>query len=157
MIVETEGYLEHGDLASHARFGPTERSRVMFGRPGRSYVFFIYGMHYMFNAVTEPEGRAGAVLVRALEPAEGLEVMKERRRRPAGDELTNGPARLYQALDITLEQNQADLTSGPLGIWKDRSFPDSEVIVTPRVGVVGSTEEPYRFAVKGNSNVSGRH
>lgn len=156
MIVETEAYLEHGDLASHARFGPTERSRVMFGRPGRSYVFFIYGMYHMFNTVTEAEGTAGAVLIRALEPLEGLEVMKERRRRPSGKDLANGPGRLCQALAITIEQNQVDLTRGPLGIWEHVSFYDSDVVATPRVGVVGSTEEPYRFAVKGNPNVSGR-
>lgn len=155
MIVETEAYLEHGDLASHARFGPTERSRVMFGRPGRSYVYLIYGMHCMFNTVTEVEGKAGAVLIRALEPAEGLDVMKERRHRPDGDDLTNGPGRLCQALAITMEQNQVDLTRGQLGIWEHVSFSDAEVVATPRVGVVGSTEEHYRFAVKGNPNVSG--
>ena len=154
MIVETEGYLGHGDDASHARFGKTPRSRVLFGPPGLAYVYFVYGMHHMFNVVTEADGVAGAVLIRALEPLQGLDLMKERRAKPDGVGLSNGPGRLCQAIAITLEQNEADLTSGPLGIWQGRSFADSEAETTPRIGVFGSVEEPYRFTVKGNPYIS---
>lgn len=156
IILETEGYLEHGDLASHARFGRTQRSHVLFGPPGHAYIYFVYGMHYLFNVVTESDKTAGGVLVRALEPVTGQSLMMARRGTSDERNLTNGPGRLTQALSITREQNQADLTKGPLGIWKMRRFDDSEVMATPRIGVGGSTEEPYRYVVKGNPNVSGR-
>lgn len=152
VIVETEGYLEHGDEASHARFGRTQRSSVMFGPPGVAYVYFVYGMHHMFNIVTEKEHVAGAVLVRALEPVEGIGLMAERR--GSERDLAGGPARLCQALAITLEQNGLDLTAGPLGVWRRKAYKDNEVEVTPRIGVVGSVEEPYRYLVKGNPHVS---
>jgi len=124
----------------------------MFGRPGVAYVYFIYGMHYMFNVVTEPEGSAGAVLVRALEPVEGVDLMKARTGRASA--LADGPAKLCQALAIDLSQNGQDVTRGALGIWRRKSFKESEVEVTPRIGVGGSCEEPYRFIVKGNPHVS---
>jgi DNA-3-methyladenine glycosylase len=111
----------------------------------------------MFNAVTEPEGRAGAVLVRAIEPAEGVDLMKANRGRGGVDVLTNGPARTCQALGITLEQNDWDLTEGPLGIWRGLSVIDADVVTTPRIGVVGSHKEPYRFLIKGNPYVSRQH
>jgi DNA-3-methyladenine glycosylase len=154
IIVETEGYLGPGDRASHARFGPTPRSEIMFGAPAVAYVYFIYGMHYMFNAVTGPVGTAGAVLVRALEPSRGVEVMEARRGTKDRRLLTSGPARLCMALDIELEQNGAGLYSGPLSIESGVSFEDPEVDVTPRVGVVDPEDEPYRFVVKGNRYVS---
>jgi DNA-3-methyladenine glycosylase len=154
VIVETEGYLGHGDMASHARFGKTPRSHVLFGPPARAYVYFVYGMHYLFNVVTEQNGVAGAVLIRALEPLEGLDLMKKRRARPDSSVVTNGPGRLCQAMAITLEQNEVDLTTGPLGIWRKVSFADSQVEITPRIGVIGSREEPYRFSVKNNPFVS---
>lgn len=153
MIVETEGYLEHGDMASHARFGRTPRSSIMYGPPGFAYVYFVYGMHYMFNVVTEERGRAGAVLVRALEPLEAPELMARRRGRAA--DLCNGPARLCQALNIDLRSNGADVVHGPLDIRRRRSFDDAEVVVTPRVGVPGSRDEPYRYCVKDSPHVSG--
>lgn len=150
--METEGYLEHGDLASHARFGPTPRSGRLFGPPGLAYVYFIYGMHHMFNVVTEPDGTAGAVLVRALEPVEGIELME--RRRGTARELASGPGRLCQALGITLEQNGMTLMEGPLSLFRRREYAEKEIEVTPRIGVAGSHEEPYRYLVKGNPNVS---
>jgi DNA-3-methyladenine glycosylase len=158
IIVETEGYLENGDRASHARFGPTNRSSVLFGPPGYAYVYFIYGMHYMFNVVTERDRTAGAVLVRALEPLRGIELMSRRRgvAPDANANLTRGPALLCQALGITLEENRADLDAGPLGIYAMRSYPDPEIMTTPRIGVGGSKEELYRYVVKGNPYVSRR-
>jgi len=152
VIVETEGYLGHGDDASHARFGRTPRASIMFGRPGHAYVYFIYGMHYMFNVVTEAEHAAGAVLIRALEPAGGLELMSVRR--GGGSHLTDGPARLCQAMAIDLRQNGADLTRGPLGIRRRMSYDEQDVMVTPRIGVGGSHDAPYRYLVKGNPFVS---
>jgi DNA-3-methyladenine glycosylase len=155
MIVETEAYLGDGDYASHARFGQTRRSRVLFGPPGLAYVYFIYGMHYLFNVVTESAGVAGAVLIRALEPQDGADLMAARRGRGELLKLTRGPARLCQALAIGLENNEADLTRGPLGIWRGESSPGLEVMATPRIGVSGSKEELYRYLVKGNPYVSG--
>ena len=150
--METEGYLEHGDLASHARFGRTERSAVMFGHPGHAYVYFVYGMHFMFNVVTEEYDTAGAVLVRALEPVDGLELMYLRRGRACDP--ANGPARLCQAMGIDLTLNGADLNAGPLGIWHRKSYRDTEVESAPRIGVVGSVEEPYRYFVKDSPHIS---
>lgn len=154
-IVETEAYLEREDGASHARFGRTRRSEVMFGAPGRSYVYFVYGMHYLFNAVTESEGTAGAVLVRALEPVVGLELMAGRRGGRETD-LTCGPAKLCQSLGIGREQNDLDLSLGPLGIFGGHPARGMEVVVTTRIGVSESREEPYRFLMKGSPYVSTR-
>ena len=151
-IVETEAYLGGGDLAAHSARGLTERTRVIFGPPGHAYVYFIYGLHNMFNVVTETEHAAGAVLIRALEPADGLELMSSRR--GGGSHLTDGPARLCQAMAITLGQNGADLTRGPLGIRRRMSYDEEEVMVTPRIGVGGSHDAPYRYIVRGNPFVS---
>ena len=126
----------------------------MFGPPGVAYVYFIYGMHFMFNAVTERDGRAGAVLIRALEPLEGIGLMVKRRGTSDKKLLASGPARLCQALGITLEHNGLELWRGPLGIWEGRSYQDGEVRTTPRVGVAGSMEEPYRFVVKNSPHIS---
>jgi DNA-3-methyladenine glycosylase len=152
IIVETEGYLETGDMASHARFGRTSRNAAMFGHPGHAYVYFVYGMHCMFNVVTEEHGRAGAVLIRALEPVEGAGLMASRRGREK--DLANGPARLCQSMAIDLSRNGADLTRGPLGLWRRKSYSAEEVVSTPRIGVVGSAEEPFRYFVRGNPHVS---
>lgn len=156
MIVEAEGYLDEADMASHARFGRTRRGRVLFGPPGHAYVYFVYGMHSMFNVVADREGSGGAVLVRALEPVEGRRLMAARRGNPEDRELCRGPGRLCRALGITLDANGSDLVEGPLGIWKARSFAGSSVEATKRIGVTGSAEEPFRFLVKGNPYVSGR-
>lgn len=156
IIVETEAYLDDGDGASHARFGKTPRSKIMFGKPGKAYVYFVYGMHYLLNAVTEREGKAGAVLIRACEPVEGLELMKLRRRKKAAGELMSGPGKLCQALGITTEQNGVDLFKGPLGIYRREDGNCFKIETTERIGVVGSTEEQYRFLIKDSSYVSVR-
>lgn len=153
-IVETEAYLGPGDGASHARFGPTPRTRPMFGPPGFAYVYFVYGMHYLFNAVTGPEGEAGAVLVRACEPAGDVRLMMERRGVEERQALMSGPARLTQALGITLEHNGTDLTRGPLRILEGERFTDAEVERGPRIGVVSSREEPFRFVVRESVHLS---
>src|SRR5262245_18077048 len=117
IIVETEAYLGEGDLAAHAARGITDRTRVIFGPPGHAYVYFIYGMYECLNLVAEPEGRAGCVLIRALEPLEGLDLM--RRRRPTArkpEDLANGPGILTLAMAITRAQNGAAVTRGSLTV-----------------------------------------
>lgn len=147
VIIETEAYLGEEDKASHARFGRDGKGRLMFGMPGVAYVYLIYGMHYMFNVVTEPEGVAGAVLIRALVPVEGVELMKKRRRTEDVKNLTSGPARLTSAFGITLEQNGRDITTGPLGIWEYIEVDKKDVLSTPRIGVIGWKEKPWRFVL----------
>jgi DNA-3-methyladenine glycosylase len=118
-IVETEAYLDRRDPGSHASTRMTPRNSVMFGEAGIAYVYFTYGMHYCFNAVAKPPGRAGAVLIRAIEPLEGLEIMRSRRCREDIRELASGPAKLTQALGIGREHNGLDLTRGNLtGLWE---------------------------------------
>ncbi|MDD5748457.1 MAG: DNA-3-methyladenine glycosylase [Actinomycetota bacterium] len=148
IIIETEAYLGECDKASHARFGNKGRGRIMFGPPGFAYVYLIYGMHSMFNVVTEPSGIAGAVLIRALEPLEGIDIMMSRRAKENEKLLTSGPARLACALGITLEHNGCDLTHGPLGIWGYKSFSNREISNTPRIGVSGWKDKPWRFFVE---------
>jgi DNA-3-methyladenine glycosylase len=162
IIVETEAYLGEEDEASHARFGRTPRSSILFGPPGIAYVYLVYGMHYMLNAVAEVEGKAGAVLIRALEPTEGVALMAARRGIGAGKlatpapppGLASGPARLTRALGITLEHNGLPLTAGALGIFERVEDGRFEVLRTERIGVGGSADLRLRFVIKGNTYVS---
>ncbi len=146
MIVEAEAYLGLNDLAAHASRGRTERTKVIFGPPGRAYVYFIYGMHECLNVVAEPEGSAGCVLIRALEPLSGLGEMYERRswRGPVTG-LTNGPGKLTQALAITREQYGLRLDKGDLTIRTWREQPAFEIAATPRIGVKECVDWPLRF------------
>lgn len=150
-IVETEAYLGEGDPGSHAFRGPTPRSSVMYGEPGTAYVYFVYGNHHLLNAVTETAGKPGAVLIRALEPVEGVEIM--RRRRGGGRDLTNGPGKLAQALGIDLSHNGADMTRGGLFIMDD-GMRVRDIGVTGRIGLRGGGDLPLRFFVASNSHVS---
>src|ERR1700712_743802 len=116
-IVETEAYLGGDDLASHSAVGITDRTRVIFGPPGHAYVYLSYGMHECLNIVAEPEGKAGCVLIRALEPVGGLDIMRSRRRAARNDrDLTSGPGKLAQAMGITRAHYGADLTAGDLTV-----------------------------------------
>ena len=135
MIVETEAYLSRADSASHAFKGQTPRNTVMFGPAGRAYVYFIYGLHYMFNVVAEEKGSPGAVLIRAVEPLNGLHQMQARRKK-TGRDLTNGPAKLCQAMAIDKLLNGWDLTCGKT-LWLEdyKAVPDSGVICGPRIGI----------------------
>ena len=138
VIVETEAYHE-SEPACHAYVGLTPRTRVLFGPPGRSYVYFSYGMHALFNCVCEPEGVGAAVLIRALEPVEGLEVMRARRGPVADRDLCNGPGKLTQALGITLDDNDKTLT------WVEAGTSPDEILVGPRIGITKAADLPWRF------------
>ncbi len=156
-IVETEAYLGANDPASHAYKGPTERNRVMFGPPGYAYVYFIYGMHHCLNIVTESDGVAGAVLIRAIEPVEGVDVMQRLRNGRPIAELTNGPAKLTQALGLDISWNGTDLcTSDELFLEEGDPVPDEEVMTATRIGLSGgeTKDAPWRFVIKGNPFVS---
>lgn len=166
IIVETEAYAGTVDPASHAYRGVTPRNRVMFGPAGRAYVYLSYGMHCCINVVTEREGDAAAVLVRALQPTYGLALMRERRGASIGDrDLCRGPGRLCQALDITREQDGADLTvvrgvgDEADGLWVAETGDwamDSPIATSPRIGITRAVDWPWRFYVAGNRYVSGR-
>jgi DNA-3-methyladenine glycosylase len=153
-IVETEAYHET-EPACHAFVGLTERTRILFGPPARAYVYRSYGIHALFNAVCEDEGVGAAVLIRALAPLDGLDVMRARRglRRP--DDLCSGPGKLTQALDIELHHNDSDLLGGPIAIEPPRpGWESPELLVGPRIGITKAAELPWRFCAAGSRSVS---
>ena len=155
IIVETEAYLGEDDLAAHAARGITPRTKVLFGPPGHAYVYFIYGMYECLNLVTEPEGKAGCVLIRAIEPVCGITQMRERR--PSAKtvrDLASGPGKLTVALAITRRQNGVPVTRGSLTVrsWPDSPVPDIDV--SPRIGITHCADWPLRFYAAGNPFVS---
>jgi DNA-3-methyladenine glycosylase len=153
-IVESEAY-EEKDPASHSYRGLTDRTAVMFGPPGHLYVYFTYGMHFCMNVVTGGDGAGSAVLLRAVEPFEGIELMRERRGVAALRQLCAGPGRLTQAYGITRADNGMDLVAGQdLLVVPGDPVPDDRVAVGPRVGISVATERPWRFSVKESSFVS---
>ncbi len=154
-IVETEAYLGPHDPACHAVFGLTPRTQHLFGPPGVSYVYLIYGMHWCFNAVTRETGHGSAVLIRALEPFDGIALMRERRKYPQRDrDLCNGPGKLCQALGITRAHDGVSLSNSPLTIRRGERVPDEAVVVTPRIGITRAAAWPLRFFVEGSAHVS---
>jgi DNA-3-methyladenine glycosylase len=155
-IVETEAYLGEHDLACHAAVGRTARTDPLYGAPGLAYVYFIYGMYWCFNAVTRAEGQPSAVLVRALEPLEGLDLMRARRplRSRRDTDLTNGPGKLCQALDIVGRHNRLPLDKPPLLIRPGIHVPCEAVTVTPRIGISQSADWPLRWFVSDSPFVS---
>jgi len=155
-IVETEAYLGGEDLAAHSARGITDRTRVIFGPPGHAYVYFIYGMYECLNLVCEPEGVPGCVLIRALEPLAGIEVMQKRRpaaRKP--EDLASGPGKLTLAMGITRAQNAADVTRGSLVVRENAGARHLDIAVTPRIGITKCADLPLLFLIKGNRFVSG--
>jgi DNA-3-methyladenine glycosylase len=155
IIVETEAYLGGDDLASHSARGITDRTRVIFGPPGHAYVYFIYGMYECLNLVAERDGRAGCVLIRALQPLDGIDLM--RRRRPAArkpEQLANGPGKLTLAMAITRRQNGVDVTRGHLVVRAPRARAEFEIAVTRRIGITQCADLPLRFLIAGNAFVS---
>jgi DNA-3-methyladenine glycosylase len=149
-IAETEAYFGQDDPAAHAYIGKTERNAVLFGPPGHAYVYFIYGMHWCLNVSCEPDGQAGGVLIRAMEPLTGLETMARLRGTANLKLLASGPGRLCQAMAITRTgQNGADVTDriSELQIWDDGYKPE-QVRVTPRVGIKKAVEWPHRYLLE---------
>jgi len=155
IIVETEAYLGEHDLACHAAVGRTARTEPLYGPPGTSYVYFIYGMYWCFNAVTRAEGLPSAVLVRGLEPLSGIDLMRKRRSRISKEvDLTNGPGKLCTALGIDGSMSARSLQRKPLVIREGVPIPDEKVEVTTRIGITKSADWPLRWIVKGNRYVS---
>lgn len=152
-IVETEAYSQD-DVASHSYRGETPRTKVMFGPPAHLYVYFTYGMHYCCNIVTGPDGHGSAVLIRALEPLAGQAAMSGNRRGLAGEALTNGPAKLCQALRIDKQMNGHDLAEAPLRLIVQPPVRQSGIIQTTRIGISRGQDVPWRFYLKDNPYVS---
>jgi DNA-3-methyladenine glycosylase len=153
-IVEVESYHEE-EPACHAFVGLTRRTRVLFGPPGRAYVYRSYGIHALLNAVAEKEGVGAAVLIRALEPVDGIDLMRERRGTDDVTQLCNGPGKLTQALGIELDLNCSDLATGPISIEPPApGWEPVEPAVGVRIGITKAAELPWRFCVPGSRSVS---
>ena len=153
-IVETESY-HMEEPACHAFAGVTERTRTLFGPPGRAYVYFSYGIHSLLNAVAEEEGVGAAVLIRALEPVDAIEAMRERRRVAGDEELCSGPGKLTQALGIGLSLNGTSLVDGPVEVLaRDAGSRDPSIVVGERVGISKAVDLPWRFCDGGSRHVS---
>jgi DNA-3-methyladenine glycosylase len=154
VIVETEAYHD-SEPACHAFVGLTPRTRILFGAPGRAYIYRSYGIHALLNAVAEPEGVGAAALIRALEPLDGIDEMRSRRRVDLVSELCSGPGKLTQALGISLDQNGSDLDRGPLTIEAaGPSWRDPAITASTRIGITKAVDLPWRFSAAGNRFVS---
>jgi DNA-3-methyladenine glycosylase len=158
VIVETEAY-HHSEPACHAFVGLTPRTQTLFGLPGRAYVYRSYGIHALLNAVCEPKGIGAAVLIRALQPLEGIEVMRARRAlggtRIRDEELCSGPGKLTQALGIELSENGADLSRGPVLVRpREAAWLEPKILAGTRIGITKAVELPWRFCAAHNRNVS---
>ncbi|MCW2955083.1 MAG: DNA-3-methyladenine glycosylase [Conexibacter sp.] len=154
IIVETEAY-HHSEPACHAYAGLTARTKPLFGPPGVAYVYRSYGIHALLNAVCEPAGVGAAVLIRALEPLDGLELMRERRGLEPALDLCSGPGKLTQALAIDLELNASPLDGGPIELTPPPpGWEEVELVAGPRIGITRAAELPWRFAARGSRNVS---
>lgn len=151
-IVETEAYLSRDDPACHAARGETKRNEAMFGPPGNAYVYLIYGMYYCFNVVTGKEGTGEAVLIRALEPLEGIMEMQQRRGISELSNLTNGPGKLCQAMGINKAHNKISLTDSDLVIMDTKENP--LIASSPRIGIKAGTDLLLRFYIPNNPYVS---
>jgi DNA-3-methyladenine glycosylase len=154
VIVETEAY-HHTEPACHAYVGLTARTSVLYGDPGTAYVYRSYGIHALLNAVCEPREVGAAVLIRALEPLEGIALMREHRGVARDVDLANGPGKLTQALGIDLELNDSSLVEGPILIHpREAGWEDPALIAGPRIGITKATELPWRFCAAGSRFVS---
>jgi DNA-3-methyladenine glycosylase len=154
VIVETEAY-HHSEPACHAYVGLTPRTATLFGPPGVAYVYRSYGIHALLNAVCEPEGEGAAVLIRALEPLDGIEAMRARRGVARDDDLCSGPGKLTQALGIELRENGTSLVDGPVRFGPPvRARPGVEIAAGPRIGITKAADLPWRFCARGSRHVS---
>jgi DNA-3-methyladenine glycosylase len=153
VIVETESY-ERDDPACHAYVGKTSRNEVLFGPPGRAYVYLSYGIHSLLNAVAEPAGAAAAVLIRALEPTHGLDEMRELRGGRDDLELCSGPGKLTEALGVGLDANGMDLTANPFRVLPPEPGWEGAIVCGPRIGITKAAERPWRFCLAESPFVS---
>jgi DNA-3-methyladenine glycosylase len=154
-IVETEAYIGEHDPACHAAAGKTDRTRWLYGPPGTAYVYFIYGVHWCFNAVTRAAGEPSAVLVRAIEPIDGIELMRARRAAARTDrDLGNGPGKLCAALGIDGRHNGLRLDRLPLRIREGAPVADADVVVSPRIGITKAADWPLRWYIADDPHVS---
>jgi DNA-3-methyladenine glycosylase len=154
-IVETEAYLGPHDPACHAVAGLTPRTEHLFGPPGVAYVYLIYGMYWCFNAVTRERGHGSAVLVRAVAPIDGVELMRRRRPKVKRDrDLTNGPGKLCLAMGIVGSMSGSSLRDGPIVIRAGAAVPDADVVVTPRIGITRAADWALRYLVRDDPYVS---
>lgn len=153
IIVETEAYLKD-DPASHSFNGKTSRNQIMFGEAGKTYIYFTYGMHHCFNVVTNKKGIGEAVLIRALQPLAGIELMKRRRKTQDIYNLCSGPAKLVQALAIKKKQNNHDLTKPPLLIIFPNKKQKFKIVQTKRIGISRGKSLLYRFYILNNKFIS---
>lgn len=146
IIIETEAYLGGDDLAAHSARGLTDRTRVIFGAPGHAYVYLIYGMYECLNLIAEPEGTPGCVLIRAIQPLDGIPIMQQRRPRVRKiQQLASGPGKLTLAMGITRSLNGADVTKGPLIVHEPCEPLPFDILVTPRIGITHCADWPLRF------------
>jgi DNA-3-methyladenine glycosylase len=152
VIVETEAYLYRNDPGCHASRGLTKRNAPMFGPAGHAYVYFIYGMYHCLNIVSGKEGEGEAVLIRALEPVQGIKKMRRRRKTQKIENLCNGPGKLTQAFGITKKHNNVSLIDGPLRVFDSRKR--QEICTSTRIGLSAGKELPLRFFIKGSGFVS---
>ena len=148
VIVETEAYLGNEDLASHSARGITPRTAVIFGPPGHAYIYLNYGLHDCLNLIAEPEGLPGCVLLRAIVPERGLEVIRSRRGGVKERDLANGPGKLTRALGITREWNGADVTQGALYVESRPAVDAARIVTTPRIGITKCADWPLRFLLR---------
>jgi DNA-3-methyladenine glycosylase len=155
-IVETEAYTGEADPASHAFRGRTARNAVMFGTAGHAYVYFSYGVHHCLNVTADVPGVAGAVLLRALEPLAGMQVMRRRGDHGPEVRLLSGPGKIGRGFGLTLKDNGRDFTRGPLGLAAGTPVADGQVAITRRIGISRAVDLPYRFTARGSRSVSGR-
>jgi DNA-3-methyladenine glycosylase len=154
IIVETEAY-DATDPACHAYIGRTARNEVLFGPPGIAYVYLSYGIHSLLNAVAEPEGSAAAVLIRALEPTEGIDLMRERREQERTEDLCSGPGKLTEALGVGLDLDGADLLAPPFELSdREPAWDAAEIVTGPRIGITKAAELPWRYCAAGSRFVS---
>jgi DNA-3-methyladenine glycosylase len=154
-IVETEAYTGPDDPACHAAAGLTRRTQHLFGPPGVAYVYLIYGMYWCVNAVTRERGHGSAVLIRAVSPMDGIDLMRARRPRVRRDrDLTNGPGKLCLAMGIVGAMSGTPLASGPIVIRSGDAIPDGDVVVTPRIGITKAADWPLRFFIRDDPYVS---
>lgn len=153
MIVETEAYSQE-DAASHSFSGETPRTKAMFGPGGHAYIYFTYGMHYCFNVVSGPAGHGQGVLIRALQPIEGMDIMKKRRSKDEMKILCNGPAKLVQAMGITKSDYGKPLFNGNLRIEEYKYIGKEDIVASPRVGISKEKDKMWRFYIKNSNFVS---